>query len=121
MRIGVEMFGTQTGGRDRGIGRYARNLALALHARGRAEGHSFVFYAFDGLPTDRIPDGPNALTRALRPEPHLKDTFTRLVHENPDKLDALLFLNPLEMCPGLDIPAAGPSVCARGSSRCVMI
>ena len=61
MRIGVEMFGTQTGGRDRGIGRYARNFALALHV-GMAEGHSFVFYAVDGLPTDRIPDGPNAVT-----------------------------------------------------------
>jgi glycosyltransferase involved in cell wall biosynthesis len=105
VRIGVEMFGTQTGGRDRGIGRYARNLAAALRARGEAHGHAFVFYAVEGLPTDRIPEGPNALVRTLRPEPHLRYTLNRLVAANPDGLDALVFVNPLEMNPGLDMPA----------------
>ncbi len=119
MRIGVEMFGTQTSGRDRGIGRYARNLAAALRTRGESHGHSFTFYAVDGLPTDRIPTGSNAETRQLRPEPHLKNTLTRLVHENPDRLDALLFINPLEMCPGLDIPARRPDgACPRLFAVC---
>ena len=104
MRIGLEMFGTQTGGRDRGIGRYARNLAAAIRVEGAAAGHDFVCYAVDGLPTGLIPEGPNVLLRRLRPEPHLRHTLSRLVNANPDGLDVLIFINPLEMNPGLDIP-----------------
>lgn len=107
MRIGVEMFGTQSGGRDRGIGRYAANLAKALLKRGAVSGHEFVFYAIKGLPTDRIPLGPNAVLKPLTPDPHIKYNLTRLVTHNPDGLDVLLFINPLEMNPGIDIPARG--------------
>jgi len=102
------MFGTQTDGRNRGIGRYCRNLAAALRSKGEARGHEFVFYAVDGLPTDFVPEGPNAVLRRLRPEPHLRDTLNRLVETNPDGLDVLVFVNPLEMNPGLDIPARRP-------------
>ena len=55
----------------------------------------------DGLPTDMIPEGPNATLRRVRPEPHLRYTFNRLVRENPDGLDALVLLNPLEMHLGI--------------------
>ena len=71
MRIGVEMIGTQSASRYRGIGRYCRNFADALRARGEAAGHEFVFYAVDGLPTDLIPDGPerDAPAAQARPAP----------------------------------------------------
>lgn len=107
MRIGLEMFGTQTAGRGRGIGRYCRNLAAALVARGGAAGHELVFYAADapGLSTDLIPRAPNAALRLLRPEPDLGHALNRLATTNPDGLDALVFVNPLEMTPGTDIPA----------------
>ena len=105
MRIGVEMFGTQSASRHRGIGRYCRNFADALRGAGRRAGHEFVFYAVDGLPTDQIPEGPNAALRRLKPAPHLRYTVTRLVRENPDGLDVLILTNPLELNPGNDIPA----------------
>ncbi|MCA1686058.1 MAG: glycosyltransferase family 4 protein, partial [Planctomycetia bacterium] len=102
------MIGTQSASRNRGIGRYCRNFADALRARGEAGGHEFVFYAVDGLPTDQIPEGPNATLRRLKPDPHLRYTVNRLVHENPDGLDALVLTNPLELNPGYDIPARPP-------------
>ncbi len=108
MRIGVEMIGTQSAGRYRGIGRYCRNLAEALRALGEAAGHDLVFYVVSGLPTDMIPRGPNATLRNLKPDPHLRYTLGRLVRENPDGLDALLLTNPLELNPGNDIPARPP-------------
>ncbi|GAC1464106.1 MAG: hypothetical protein NVSMB9_02390 [Isosphaeraceae bacterium] len=104
MRIGLEMFGTQTEGRFRGIGRFGSNFAAALRTKGAEAGHDFVFYALDELPTDLIPEGPNALTRKVRPEPHLRYTLNRLACNNPDGLDALVFVNPLELNPGNDIP-----------------
>lgn len=108
MRIGVEMIGTQSASRHRGIGRYCGNFAAALRARGEGAGHDFVFYAAGGLPTDMIPEGPNATLRRLKPDPHLRYTFSRLVLENPDGLDALVFTNPLELNPGNDVPARPP-------------
>ena len=110
MRIGLEMVGTQSPSRARGIGRYCRNLASALLARGAAVGHEFVLYAVDCLPTDRLPTAPNAVLRPLTPSPHLREVFARVVHENPDGLDALVFLNPLEINPGNDVPIRPPGV-----------
>lgn len=106
MRIGLEMFGTQTSSRRRGVGRYCRCLAAALLAR--SDEHDYVHYAVDGLPTDLIPSAPHSLLRTLRPTPHLRHTLDRLVRDNPDHLDALIFTNPLELNPGNDIPALPP-------------
>jgi glycosyltransferase involved in cell wall biosynthesis len=105
VRIGLEMFGTQTDGRNRGVGRYVRNLAAALATLAPGRGHELVFYAEDGPPTDLIPHGPDAPLKRLRPAPSLRDAVARVVAENPDGLDALLLLNPLELTPGYDIPA----------------
>jgi glycosyltransferase involved in cell wall biosynthesis len=117
VRIGVEMVGTQSESRRRGIGRYCRNFAEALVSRGAGSGHEFVFYAVTGLPTDQVPVGPNAVLRGLRPDPHLRQAFTRLVSENRDGLDVLVVTNPLELNPGNDIPARpargrGPALAA---------
>ena len=116
MRIGIEVFGTQTGSRLRGIGRYSRELVAAMLARDPES--DFVLYAQEGLPTDRIPTAPNADVRLLRPKPDagvptLAHAMDRLVENNPDRLDALLLLNTLELSPGYDIPARplnGPKV-----------
>ena len=64
----------------------------------------------DGLPTDQIPTAPNAVVRLLRPDPARGETtlahaMERLTATNPDGLDVLLLLNPLEMVPDYDLPA----------------
>src|SRR4029077_20302111 len=105
MRIGLELFGTQTASRHRGIGRYCRNLTHALLSAGRAAGHEFALYTAEGLPTDQIPAPLHALSRRLRPEPTMGNTVARLVRGNPDGLDVLVFLNPLELHSGHDIPS----------------
>ncbi|HKM52065.1 MAG TPA: glycosyltransferase [Isosphaeraceae bacterium] len=108
VRIGIEMFGTQSASRHRGIGRYNRNLVATLLARDPS--NDYVLYAQDGLPTDHIPTAPNAVVRLLRPgsapgETTLAHAMERLTETNPDGLDVLLLLNPLEMAPGYDLPA----------------
>ena len=104
-RIGLELFGTQTASRDRGIGRYVRNLTAALLNQGPSEGYEFLLYAEDGPPTNLPASFPLTL---LRPEPTVRDTVNRLTLTNPDQLDVLLFLNPLELTPGFDIPTRSP-------------
>ena len=69
-----------------------------------------MLYGQDGLPTDQIPTAPNAVVRLLRPDPARGETtlahaMERLTETNPDGLDVLLLLNPLEMAPGYDLPA----------------
>ena len=102
MRIGIELFGTQTSSRHRGIGRYCRNLAAAILTEGPE--HDFVFLAESNAPLDFVPVGPNARTRLVDPEPTLGDALTRYTRENPDGLDFLIFTNPLELTPGYNIP-----------------
>jgi glycosyltransferase involved in cell wall biosynthesis len=107
-RIGIELFGTQSASRNRGIGRYSRSLVAALLARD--PDNDYVLYCREGLPTDQIPKAPNALVRPLRPDPALGDptlahVMERLTETNPDGLDALLLLNPLELALGFDSPA----------------
>ena len=67
MRIGIELFGTQTGYRLRGIGRYSQNLVATLLARDPV--NDYVLYGQYGLPTDQMPTAPNAVVRLLRPDP----------------------------------------------------
>ena len=94
--------------RHRGIGRYSQNLVATLLARDPV--NSYVLYGQDGLPTDQIPTAPNAVVRLLRPDPDRGETtmahaMERLAESNPDRLDVLLLLNPLELAPGYDLPA----------------
>ncbi len=108
LRIGIEMFGTQSASRQRGIGRYSRSLVTTLLAR-EPKNH-YVLYCRQGLPTDQIPEAPNALVRLLRPDPTRGETtlahvMERLTDTNSDGLDALLLLNPLELALGFDLPS----------------
>lgn len=101
MRIGLELSGTQSHSRNRGIGRYVRNLAHALMARDPSS--EFVLYAHPGEALDFIPEAPNGRLKLLAPDPFLGestllDALGREVLENPEKLDVLALLNPLEMC-----------------------
>ena len=109
LRIGIEMFGTQSAcSRNRGIGRYTRNLAAAPLARD--SDNEYVLYCREGLPTDHIPKAPNAITRQLRPDPArgeatLAHVMEHLAETNPDGLDVLLVCNPLSTALGFEIPA----------------
>ena len=108
MRIGIDVFGTQTVSGHRGIGRYSRNFVATLLARDPT--NEYVLYVPNGLPTDQIPKAPNAVVRLLRPdsahgETTLAQAMERLTETNPDGLEVLLLLNPLEMAPGYDLPA----------------
>ena len=105
---GSRCSGPSPRSRNRGIGRYTRNLAATLLARDPT--NEYVLYCQDGLPTDQIPTAPNAVIRLLRPDPARGETtlahaMERLTETNPDGLDVLLLLNPLEMAPGYDLPA----------------
>lgn len=114
MRIGLEMFGAQTAGRNRGIGRYGRSLAAALLAHA-GPSHDLILYADSSGPLDHVPSDPRAPIRLIRPEPTLGAAMARLTVENPDGLDALILLNPLELTPGYDPPArprGGPALLA---------
>ena len=102
MRIGIDLFGTQTSSRHRGIGRYCRNLAAALLAEGG--GHEFILLADSEAPLDLIPSAPNARSRLIDPEPTLGDALARFTRDNPDGLDLLILTNPLELTPGFNIP-----------------
>ena len=69
-----------------------------------------MLYAQDGLPTDHIPEAPNAVVRLLQPDPAAGETtlahvMERLSQTNPHGLDVLLLLNPLELALGFDLPA----------------
>ena len=107
-RIGIELLGTRSASRNRGIERYSRSLVATLLDRDPS--NDYVLYAREGLPTDHIPKAPNAVVRELRPdqaagETTLAHVMERLAETNPDGLDVLLILNPLELAPGFDLPA----------------
>ena len=111
LRIGIELFGTQTLSRHRGIGRYSRNLVTTLLARDPA--NDYVLYGRDGLPTDQIPKAPNAIVRLLRPDPAAGETtlthaMERLTETNPDGLDVLLLAQPPGNGPRLRPPRPNP-------------
>jgi glycosyltransferase involved in cell wall biosynthesis len=108
LRIGIELFAIQTAGHQRSVGRYSRNLVATLLARDAV--NEYVLYGQDGLTTDPIPTAPNSVVRLLRPdsargETTLTHALERLTATNPDSLDVLLLLNPLESAPGYDLPA----------------
>lgn len=109
MRIGIDMLAVQSpGSRGRGVGRYGVNLVSAMLARDDA--HEYVLYAHDGFPIESIPVSPKATLSLLRPEPEwgeskLRDAIERVARTNPHGLDALLVLNPFELCPWYDPPA----------------
>ncbi len=48
MRIGIDMLGNQSSSRNRGIGRYTRNLVSQLLSRHPR--HEYVLYHYEGLP-----------------------------------------------------------------------
>ncbi len=100
MRIGFDMLAVQSPHHGhRGIGRYANHLVAALLARD--DGHEYILYAHDGLPDQRIPTGPRAEVRRLRPDPDCGATSVircvdRLARINPDALDVLVVTSPFE-------------------------
>ena len=102
MRIGLELLGTQTLSRHRGIGRYCRNLATALLAEG--PGHEFVLLADATGPLDLLPSAFNARPRLLQPKPTIGDAIDQYARDNPDDLDLLILTSPFELEPGHNIP-----------------
>lgn len=108
VRIGLELSGLQSASRYRGIGRYVLSLVTTL--LGRDPTQQYVLYAQDGMPLDLIPDAPNASLQLVRPdrnrgESTLLDALGRVARSNPDRLDVLAILNPLEMCASRELPA----------------
>ena len=102
LRIGLELFGTQTASRGRGIGRYVRNLAIALLSLADRSSAELIFMLRTAHPptcrqispsSGSVPSQPWAIRRAAD-------------SGQPRRLDGLIFLNPLELTPGFDIPAA---------------
>ncbi len=101
MRVGIDMLGLQSDdSRLRGVGRFGRHFLAALLAQ--SPNDSYIFYAHEHLPTDQFPDAPGVKVVPLRPEPELgertmADALERVANSNPDRLDALLTINPFEL------------------------
>jgi glycosyltransferase involved in cell wall biosynthesis len=98
----------------RGIGRYSGHLVSALLARD--DGHEYVLYAHEALPAGRIPTAPTAQVRRLVPDRlTVSQRVDRLARVNPDGLDALVVLSPLERWSNYHPPArreGGPRLLA---------
>lgn len=95
MLIGIEMMGDQTPMcRERGIGRYTRQLVSELVAKDRENRYLLYYYA--GLPHSEFPDGQNVDVRMLEQE--LPSTtgwaLEKMARTNPDQLDLLLLTCP---------------------------
>lgn len=100
MRIAIEVFGTQSESRFRGVGRYTHEFVNALLDLGT--GHEFLLYAQEGAPGDYIPGRGRVDVRWLRPDPAkgertLSDVYRRLLGTNADGIDMLLLTNPSEL------------------------
>ncbi|HVC97119.1 MAG TPA: glycosyltransferase [Pirellulales bacterium] len=97
MRIGIDMLGNQTPSRTRGIGRYVRGLVSCLVARHPR--HEYFLYLHPGLTGlgDSWPGNPVIRVIAPHPTGPLRDTASRLVVENPDRLDVYLVLSAMEI------------------------
>jgi glycosyltransferase involved in cell wall biosynthesis len=98
----------------RGIGRYCGHLVSALLARD--DGHEYVLYAHAALPAGRIPTAPHGQLRWLGPDSlTASQRVDRLMRVNPDGLDALMVLSPLELWSNYHPPApraGGPRLLA---------
>jgi glycosyltransferase involved in cell wall biosynthesis len=99
---------------QRGIGRYSRHLVAALLAR--EDGHDYVLYTHDVLPSDRIPTAAHARLRRLGPDTRTaSQRVDELVRKNPDALDVLVILSPFELWSNYVPPARrawGPKLVA---------
>ncbi len=100
MRIAIEVLGTQSESRFRGVGRYTHELVNAL--LDLRTDHEFILHAQAGAPSDYIPGAGRAEVRWLEPEPargerNLSDIYRRLLGTNADRIDLLLLCNPSEL------------------------
>jgi len=108
MRIGIDMIGNQSTSRARGIGRYVRGLISNLAARHPR--HEYFLYHHPGLPGCDDPWPASATVReiaAVPGDPTLRDTSSRLIMDNSDRLDVFLIPSALE-CYGGYLPPPKP-------------
>jgi glycosyltransferase involved in cell wall biosynthesis len=109
MRIGLDMLAVQSPHHaHRGIGRYARDLAIALSAV--ANEHELIYYIHQDLRKDLLPAVPADAVREIAPDETrgewtITPRMDRLVRENPDELDTFLVLSPIEHWNNFVLPA----------------
>lgn len=112
MRLGIDLLPLQSeGSRDRGVGRYAAALLRSLAESSLTD--EWVFYSYRALPIDRIPEihGPTVQTVSVgldEGDETIQRRWQTIATQNPDRLDALLMLNPFELAPGFEPPAPTP-------------
>jgi glycosyltransferase involved in cell wall biosynthesis len=114
VRIGIVMLGNPAmAGRDGEITAYSRRLAEGLVRRD--PGHDFVLYAADDLAPADLPAAARCTVSRPGGESSLSAWLDRLAHEDPDRLDWLILLDPfdarLEQGPPVR-PLVGPRVAA---------
>jgi glycosyltransferase involved in cell wall biosynthesis len=100
VRIAIEVFGTQSASRHRGVGRYTHEFVEALLALD--SDHEFILYAQGGAPADYLPNSGRAQIRFIRPdadrgERTMSDAVRRVLGSNEDQIDTLLLCNPSEL------------------------
>jgi len=116
MRFGIDMLGTQSAGRTRGVGRYTRQLVR--HLLDRPADDDYFLYFYDGLPggDERWPGRPTVRRHEGRGAGgNLRLPVQSLAQENPDQLDVLLLSCALENFQGFlppDRPLGGMRMAA---------
>jgi glycosyltransferase involved in cell wall biosynthesis len=116
MRIGIDMLGNQSSSRNRGIGRYTRNLVSQLLARHPQ--HEYVLYHYEGLPgmDDAWPGSPQLrLVCCDAVDGTLRECAEQIAANRCDRIDVLLQTTPLECYRGHMPPAktlGGPKLAA---------
>lgn len=99
MRIGVDCYPIQDpASAERGIGRYSRDLLRAL--LDHAPEDQFVLYLVNGMDDAGVPAAANVRIARVNPitrlNPFTDTSIAWHTNPNPDRLDAMLVLSPLQ-------------------------
>jgi glycosyltransferase involved in cell wall biosynthesis len=105
MKFAIDGLGMQCGSRVRGIGRYLRDLVLAVAAQAP---EPFIVYGTANLPTDGISEHANIVERILPGD--YTTAIASVSVTNPDNVDWLVIGSPFETHAGFTPPSQATAI-----------